>query len=466
MSKKKAAIKLYRKIKNENISKKRKISLLLPLFTFFTFFTFYDGAVWCVDTPTYIKMTVDREPIYPLFLFFFRSLLQGRDEYLFIAVLLQGLLTAYSIYSFTIFLEEKLNFKQPVSFAIEAVFLLVSLLNRFVAKRGSMYSNSLLSESIAFPLFILFFRYLMEFIYERSNRSLAFSATLSFLLISTRKQMIISLLLLILAMIFACVIEKKPVFLVKSVLLVLLVISSNRFLDYSYNVFFHGINHTHTSSNRFLATMVFYCSEKDEADLIEDENTKELFLQIINECDRRELTKTKVVSSGWYNRTMHFCNNYDTIQLRIMWPMIREYVYSTTGVSENEAEILVDQYTSSISLSLLPKIWPIVLSTFFDNFILGMMTTVAAVKSIFIYYSCAVFFLYFILLLYSIWKYKLNNYSLLGVTVLLSIILNIGLVSFVIFPQTRYTFYNMPLFYISFFLLCFQQLKCIINKEG
>lgn len=38
---------------------------------------------------------------------------------------------------------------------------------------------------------------------------------------------------------------------------------------------------------------------------------------------------------------------------------------------------------------------------------------------------------------------------------LLSILCNVGLVSLVIFCQTRYTIYNMPLFYISLILLLY-----------
>ena len=38
---------------------------------------------------------------------------------------------------------------------------------------------------------------------------------------------------------------------------------------------------------------------------------------------------------------------------------------------------------------------------------------------------------------------------------LLSILCNVGLVSLVIFCQTRYTIYNMPLFYISLILMLY-----------
>ena len=51
---------------------------------FYLFFAFYDGAVICVDSPTYINWESSREPLYPLFLALLRFLLgaQGRAIFL------------------------------------------------------------------------------------------------------------------------------------------------------------------------------------------------------------------------------------------------------------------------------------------------------------------------------------------------------------------------------------------------
>lgn len=46
-------------------------------------------------------------------------------------------------------------------------------------------------------------------------------------------------------------------------------------------------------------------------------------------------------------------------------------------------------------------------------------------------------------------KYGFDGASVLAVIVLFSILINVTIVSTVIFCQSRYTIYNMPLFYIS-----------------
>lgn len=423
----------------------------IPL-AFFVFFTFFDGYVWCVDTPTYVNMTIDREPVYPLFLLFFRTIFKKEEVYLLIAVLFQGLLMAYAIYSFSKYITEKFKLNIYEGIFIECIFLAVSLLCRFAAKRGSMYSNSILSESLAYPLFILFFRYLLQHLYDNDNKSLLTASVLSFVLISTRKQMYLSLFLLIIVFVYQMIITKRIKSVYKVLSICLLVIGSNKLLDYTYNYAIRGIKATHTSSDRFLTTVVFYCSTKENASSIKDEETRTIFVNISQECEKKGLLKTNI-NGGWYEYAMHFCDNYDLIQLHNMWPMEKEYALSLYKVNDNEAELIVDSYNKEIIGSLVPKIWPVMLHTFACNFLLGLMTTVAAVKSVFKYYMYFICLAYLALMILYLIKRKDDDTTKLSVVVFLSVVMNVGIVSMVIFPQTRYTIYNMGLFYTAGYLM-------------
>lgn len=71
-----------------------------------------------------------------------------------------------------------------------------------------MYSNSILTEGIACSLFLIFIRYLLEFYYRRRMKSLVIASALSFILIATRKQMYITLMLLIIVAGW-CLVEGK-----------------------------------------------------------------------------------------------------------------------------------------------------------------------------------------------------------------------------------------------------------------
>ncbi len=134
--------------------------LLAISLSFYLFFAVYDGVVICVDSPSYINMHLSREPLYPAFLAVLRYIFTAENDfYLVIAVFLQSILAALAAFMLTDFLrrEQKLSF--CVSCIVMAVPLAVSLLCRFAAKRGSMYSNSILTEGIACSLFLIFIPY-------------------------------------------------------------------------------------------------------------------------------------------------------------------------------------------------------------------------------------------------------------------------------------------------------------------
>lgn len=438
-------------------NKNKKLLLLILPFVFFIFFSFYDGVILCVDTNTYINLDISREPIYPLFLLLLKTIF-GNDIYLTIAVLLQGLLMAYAVYSISSYLEKEFNLNLFMTLIIQFLFLFVSLLCRFAAKRGSMYSNSILSESIAYPLFIIFFRYLLEYLFTNSKKALCIASFISFVLISTRKQMYLSLFLLILVFIYHLIVNKIYRKFYEIIIICILVIFANKCLDLAYNIIAHGFSHTHTSSNRFLTTMVVYCSKEEDANYINDKNVREIFIEVNKTCKEKDLLMHRDINN-WYERSKHFCDSYDLIQLRNMWPMIRQYISDNYSIYGNELEYEVDKYNSEIIKSILPNVIPDMLLTVFDNIRLGLMTTVSAVNEVFKIYTFMIVFLYVLLLIYTAIKTRLSKYTLIGCLSLISIIINVVMVSCLIFPQTRYTIYNMALFYVTGLLMIYSVFK-------
>ena len=133
--------------------------------------------------------------------------------------------------------------------------------------------------------------------------------------------------------------------------------------------------------------------------------------------------------------------------------MEKEYALSLHNVSDIEAEVIVDSYNKEIIRSLIPVIWSSLLHTFVCNFLLGLMTTVAAIKEVFKYYMYFICTVYVVLMVYYLLKNKKSDITKFSVLVFLSVVMNVGIVSMVIFPQTRYTIYNMGLFYTSGFLM-------------
>ena len=59
-------------MKNYDNRKVISIITLVSAVAFYVAFAIIDGAVICVDSPGYIEMSISREPLYPLYLAFFR----------------------------------------------------------------------------------------------------------------------------------------------------------------------------------------------------------------------------------------------------------------------------------------------------------------------------------------------------------------------------------------------------------
>ena len=200
----------FKKTQSDNNTFFSVVMLLLSL-AFYLFFAIYDGAVICVDSPSYIEMNISREPAYPLFLAHFRFIFSGfhSDFYLTAVIFVQSLLAAIAAWSFADYLLKEFKLNKLFSLMVLFIPLFVSLLCRFVARRESMYSNTILTEGIAISCYLLFFRFIIEFILYKSKKSFLNAWLLTFLLISTRKQMFISLFLLVFSILIIFFKNKK-----------------------------------------------------------------------------------------------------------------------------------------------------------------------------------------------------------------------------------------------------------------
>ena len=428
---------------------------------FYLFFAFYDGAVICVDSPGYISMRLSREPFYPLLLAFFRKLFSSfpNDFYLTAVAFFQSILMAAATWTLVRYIWKELRLPRLIAFLSLLMPLAVSFLCRFAAKRESMYSNSILTEGIAISLYLLFFRYLLEYCIHQSKKSLLLSSILVFIMISTRKQMFVTLALLVLCILIVNIVHKKAFrgILVLS-LCTLAIVGSATLLDMGYNYTLRGNAVRHTNDNRFITTMAFYTAERSDAAYINDEEVRDVFLEVYDVCDQKGYLKHSA-EEGWFNRVTHFGDYYDCIQINTMGPIITQYVQEHYEGGEVELGKKVDQIMSTINISVMPHNAMNILGSFLDNVLSGLITTVAKRNILLNWYS---FFIYIIYILLLIWNIRVRGHiktAVLAGLTLLAIIGNVTLVSLVIFCQTRYTIYNMGLFYICLIIMLYNLIR-------
>lgn len=469
-------------------TKKNLFSIVMLIITvfFYLFFAFYDGAVICVDSPGYIEMSFSREPFYPLLLAFFRFF--NPSNYLFFIVIFQSLLMAFAGWILADYLKKSLNIHNLYGIVLYALPMATSLLCRFAAKRASMYTNSIMTEGICTSLYLLFIYFLLKYLWEKSKNHLFLSWFIAFIMISSRKQMLMVLPLLFFAIVYQNF-KKKNLFkgILFATFLCIMILPSFKLFDCTYNYFIRGTFQGHSSSNRFVTTMVFYNAERSDADYITDESARQLFLDIYDTCDEAGYIGLHA-GNGWFSEVEHFGDHYDHIQIDTMWPMILAHARNTIDSNNeynslSEAELIPlydnesDRLNSIIIESILPRQIPKLIKSLGNNFLAGLMTTIAQRKQILIPYVVIMFLLYLGLTLRLIWfKIKQKNSSLhlqniieknidFSILTCLGIFSNVFLVSAVIFCQTRYTIYNMPLFYMSGAILLYNNIRMLSNKK-
>lgn len=438
---------------------------------FYLFFAFLDGPYLSPDSETYIAMSLHREPLYSLFLALMRALFgPDREKYLMGAIIIQSLLTAVAAWSIPAFLYKKLSLPKPVAFLLLMMPFGVSLLCRFGAGRRAMYSTSIESEALALPLFLLFFRFLAAYVMEAHSRlkNLCSAAIFCILLISIRKQMYAALLIL-LTVIFVKMLRSKCwkkglLSLAVSALTILLAVTG---LDLSYNTVLRGETVRHSGDSRFLLTMIFYTAERDYGEKIDDANIRKLFYDIYDTCDEAGYLKHSA-PNGWLPRVNHFGDHYDHIQIDTLRPGVTDYVAVNEPGTETEMAARVDDIMQTMTGSLLLSCLPSMIGCFFDNVLSGLVTTVSMRTFLLSIAALILYAGYLALCALCIVRSKRRCTSENGVCtkkkarpevvhfsllVLLCIIVNVAVVSAVIFCQSRYTIYNMPLFYMGGILM-------------
>ena len=355
---------------------------------FYLFFIFLDGPIWCRDSQGYVDLSPRRPYLYPLFLSGIRrltseqSLKNGLPAYLFYAGVVQALVNAYAAF-FTAQTVYRIagggrREKRANTMALFALLFqfAVSLLNRFGAARGSMYAETVMSESLAMPVFLLLICHLVlalraEFSPEGNGRRgsmsgmvlpLLFVAVDLFLLLGLRSQLVFCLPLVAFSFFVQDVLSKnrrRPLRFGILLLLLLLVFAGNGRAECLYNEKIHGFFAEHTGKHEaVLCTLLYTCSEQDAEEMtvlrdpvsekdisgerdssgegegsdgteISDVGQEKVSLlrALFVACKERGVRMADVpAGADWVETASHYADSYDIIGYDILIPTVETFV--------------------------------------------------------------------------------------------------------------------------------------------
>lgn len=355
---------------------------------FYLFFIFLDGPIWCRDSQGYVDLSPRRPYLYPLFLAGVRrltseqSLRNGLPAYLLYAGVVQALVNAYAAF-FTAQTVYRIagggrREKRANTMALFALLFqfAVSLLNRFGAARGSMYAETVMSESLAMPIFLLLICHLVlalrvEFAPEAGGRRdamrgmvlpLLFVAGDLFLLLGLRSQLVFCLPLVAFSFFVQDVWSKnrrRPLRFGILLLLLLLVFVGNGRAECLYNEKIHGFFAEHTGKHEaVLCTLLYTCSEQDaeemtvlrdpvsEKDISGERDSSgegegsdgtgtsdvgqekvSLLRALFVACKERGVRMADVpAGADWVETASHYADSYDIIGYDILIPTVETFV--------------------------------------------------------------------------------------------------------------------------------------------
>lgn len=442
-------------MRTETGCKSKKINTAIWLLLFLVSVLFYlvwylhDGIILTEDAPSYINMTSDREPGYCSFLWILRSML-GEAVYLHAAVILQCVIAAIAATVLTYSLQKRFCLHFIWTAGILMMQYAMTLLNRFVAQRRYSYYNSIETEGLAYSLWVFFFLGLLGILYDKNKKSVLTACIWAVILISIRKQMLITLPLIFLCILFVRLTEKKKWYLViaEVVLIVLACFGGTKLIDCTYNLANRGVFAPHTGDSSFILGTEIYLANPEMVEAIEKEEHKEIFLEIMKRADEKQYN-VAYAGEGWHNREDHYSLSYDRIKFDVVNVVIREY-QERNNIPQEEREAVYNEIAGTMMKELLPGSIPNLIVLFFCNVIHGMITTVLKVHPVL---NWAALFLYlayivlFILLLRRKSNQKENSALFFAAITLFAIIGNVCLTSVTIYCQMRYMLYNTALFY-------------------
>ena len=440
------------------------------------------------DSIGYLDGHIFRPPVYPLIIKICKLI--GESYYIQLLLLFQILAGIYSVYLFSNFLRKTFSLNHWFSFVFSIVllspYLSLSKYNKYFQLllllfiltyffKGILFSdlfkktfslnylvafcfasvfflpyqitsifigNFLLSESFAYPLFLLTFMFLCEGIIDKNEKKVIIALVFNFFLVLTRGQFQFMYLVILLALIYLKFFTEMNVKKVKWLSIIYFVfIFTSIISEMTYHYISNGVLTKTPSSGITISTNCFYVSQASDSILFNDDLEKSVFVDIIRKAERQELS----LSSSGISKDIS-----NTVYNKLLWSTIVPSMRNKlTWQTESELYKKMDMFCLSISSKLFSKNWKSYLSLFYYEFVyVGIGGKILS-------YIYLISFLTLILMFI-----KGNRNKNLLILILLFIIhfLNLLVIGFTVYFEERLAFYTQPLFSVIVFSILYSSL--------
>lgn len=433
-------------------------SLGAPIFigAFFCFLVLYYGVGVYPDTESYVHLTIYREPLYQIYIWICQQI--GGDQYQIIAVIGQNILAVFANCMLYRYFTNKFQLNTLFSLGIMACLLAPHLLISIFSSSGMILGNAILTEGIAYSLYLLFFLYMVKFLgEERAKIRYALTALfIGILIVLTRTQLLSVLLMWTVIVSGFYLIKKKWLYVIAPFFIVCLAfLFRSGFISVYENVVGNGSD-VGTGSTT-LATSFLYATDENTADQIKDPEVKALFLVLREQIEQGELSY-EYAGDGIINKVYHHENSFDVIGFDVLNNKLEEQAQKITEIDGRDTIVVMNE----MAMKLTKELFPIVAGNWLKIYVLvalgGMIRSISVLNSIFIWQAVLMYagsILLFVLL-YKRKNKKENSVLFLLPAIYIMILGNVMSTSITIMCLSRYMIYNMPLFYIVIIVMMWE----------
>lgn len=410
------------------------------------------------DSEQYITMHIHREPLYPLFLALFR-VFAGPEKGLVLAVIVQNVLAACSIF----FLIEYLQKKFALNIAGELVLLVLELMphlvTRYVSALGIFLENSIMSEALCIPLFQFFLLFTLRMIFERRKMDMVWSLVFAFLLSMTRGQLMTTILiwLVVVFWLFLSAGQYKRILL--SAFAVICVFGLRSLTVHTYNYFVTGYFMGNTYGQVNTLTNVIYACDREDGAVFEEGSLEREFFDIFYEEADALGANYRYAKDASEGAAAYLEDQHDILKFQVLESNLSRYYFGLGEVDYYQQSSMSDEMAGGMLRKLLPACF----GQWLCNYLLlcrnGFIRSIAVVNR---WINWAALAIYIGAVGLSVFLFIRNRKSgavrMMGLA-LLFIAANVCATSMTIMCLSRYMIYGFSLFYMAFFLLIVEWMR-------
>jgi hypothetical protein len=305
--------------------------------------------------------------------------------------------------------------------------------------------NVVLSEAIAYPLYLLTIGHLFDFIATKNFKNLIYSSLLLLTLIQIRGQF----MFLVVVSIIAILISEKTNNYNKKHWIAFLMTLAIPFLSIGFDILFHKIQHNKTTTTPWtgiqIVSLPLFVSDKDDYKVLNTKQEKEYFKYVYSNLEKKKLLLNQIPEEQFTKIDFYFANYVKIANGTV--GNVGELFFKDKSTN-NELVIENDKMASSITIPLIKNNFINWFKLYFQNIAKG----IGNVK-----YVLIILFL----LLFSFLKLKKENNITIKL-IFIGTLLILGNTSIVALAEpttSRYLFYNnwillsivMLLFELSFY---------------